>query len=319
MFVCTYIRYVSAKLLQPSINAYNAEFSPLIVKVILFHIPVYISRLITIKPISSTMPGLKRWIKDVLKPHNEYNTKPEQPEIPKHLLFPLYQTDWPQIPMSTDQSQNFVNYGLFRRLPLEIRQQILGEAFSNRTLHIDINFDHPLRTSDTSSLWPWKGKEARDTSQPKQWHWFSCVCRRRSVRASEEGGEHGYSKRAIEPCDDICVPGTLPLGRRPRLPSLEPSLCYPCESPDEGRIGVMGWLQACRQACVKPLSQHFLSANVSEQIPGWDPSPLRNQHFPHCEPFSFPELSTSHSASPPRHHDIPRAPLDLCRTRPLQK
>lgn len=188
--------------------------------------------------------------------------------------------EWPEIPLSTAAHVAATNYGLFQKLPLELRQQILGHAFGHQTLHVDLTCDHPLTRRTKPPAPPktrrWKftptpandingralrthaGLESelfRDTSQPKQWQWFSCVCHRRMVPRHEDDEDDGprFRKRKIEPCDDGCIPGDRICKRRRRANTRSESLCF-CESTDasasECFIGAMGWLLACRQAYV---------------------------------------------------------------------
>jgi hypothetical protein len=167
---------------------------------------------------------------------------------------PPYCTDWPRISAPTVHTA--ANYSHFQRLPLEIRRHILAFAFGDRTLHIDLTFDHPLTRKSSARK---KQKRAtalpaispahcgfgvelvRDPSQPKQWQWFSCVCHRRPVRQYP-----GTSK--IEPHEDGCIAGPR-VGSEPGMRGWAGLLCL-CEfDPSlECFIGVMGWLRACRQA-----------------------------------------------------------------------
>jgi hypothetical protein len=107
------------------------------------------------------------------------------------------------------------NFSFFEKFPFEIRRQILIEAFGNRTVHMDLRFDHPMQ--------PWKQKHRQkghthcdinfkydkfeqrreqrlDRSKPKQWLWWSSVCHRRPP---------GPPGRTIlqEPHDDGCLQG----------------------------------------------------------------------------------------------------------------
>lgn len=182
--------------------------------------------------------SFKRWLKNKFRPVKEDAT----PEPPPYRA----DSDWPKIPPTTG------NYGLFGRLPWEIRQQILGEAFGGRTLHIDLTFDHPLiRTSPSHGNRESKsdknarahcgfGSElVRDPKQPKGWQWFGCVCHRRLAHVDQEWMLEGH--RMIEPYQDECIPGD-PIGKLVRC---HDEVCL-CES--ECFVGVMGWLLTCRQA-----------------------------------------------------------------------
>ncbi|KAK9444522.1 hypothetical protein VB005_01585 [Metarhizium brunneum] len=151
-------------------------------------------------------------------------------------------------------------YGLFHRLPLEIRRIILAEAFGYRTIHIDLAFDHPLvrrpsLTAPTSS----SPDDARhcglgiklvpDTSQPRRWQWFGCVCHRRAEWTAAEREKNWWNLgRTIGLHDDECIKGTI---------------CWCNTGADQGTgsdscfIGIMGWLLSCRSACAEGLETLF--------------------------------------------------------------
>ena len=85
--------------------------------------------------------SLKQWLKNKNKtgkePGKDYDGCETPPELP-------YRENWPNHVASWSAGDTIPNYGLFQRLPLEIRQQILVHTFGNRALHVDITYDHPL-------------------------------------------------------------------------------------------------------------------------------------------------------------------------------
>ncbi|KAK3303707.1 uncharacterized protein B0T15DRAFT_421172 [Chaetomium strumarium] len=220
--------------------------------------------------------AFKRWLKHKISTDN-----PPKAEDGHATPEPPYRADWPILPATTANCMG-PNYGLFGTLPLEVRQRILAQAFGSRTLHVDLTYDHPLvRKSQLSMgrrmrtfLSPRadeKGARAsrrrhcglgsdlvRDTSQPKRWQWFSCVCHRRVVEADPiwAGDPGPFPPRLrLEPWKDGCI--TAPSFERD--PSEWGTLCR-CEpivvhsdrpmADDECFIGIMGWLLACRQAYI---------------------------------------------------------------------
>jgi hypothetical protein len=243
-------------------------------------------------------PPFGQWFRHKLQSSNEGN--PSQHEENNHPVIPPpppFCDDWRMIPLSTTTNSIPSNYGLFEHLPLEIRQQILGHAFGNRTLHVDLTFDHPLFRKPQDSPQQKKIKSAfvprrtrsnaatgtphcgfgtnliRDTRQSKQWQWFSCVCHRRVVREEEDDASSARKPR-IEPHEDDCIPGEL-VGKRAGHLTTAPTLCR-CETTDHNSsptddcfIGVMGWLLACRQACATAsnLANNHYSADHSLQVP----------------------------------------------------
>lgn len=136
----------------------------------------------------------------------------------------------------------------FLRLPAELRRDILIEAFGDRTIHIDLSFDHPMISmpeQDKRML----GEKIRhcglnceshkllksplklDVSKPKAWQWFSCVCHRDPENIVRGNGH------VLEPWEDECLAGVA--GWCQGWPGKAPEKCF---------LGIMGWLLACRQA-----------------------------------------------------------------------
>ncbi|KAF6824392.1 hypothetical protein CPLU01_10902 [Colletotrichum plurivorum] len=147
---------------------------------------------------------------------------------------------------STDPSP--YAYGLFNRVPIEVRRQILIEAFGKQTIHIDLvhgrprnnprgssNKEHRLRRAPRAPNGSASGPALHKLiPKPKEeWRWYSSVC-----HADLPSGTQPWSRFA-EPCDDSC--------------QVADSWCdkWPGEAPGKCFIGVMGWLLACRQAYVE--------------------------------------------------------------------
>jgi hypothetical protein len=78
---------------------------------------------------------LKQWLKQGLKASKDGDGHGVPPEPP-------YREPWPNVPASSANTK--LNYGLFQRLPRELRQLILTQAFGKRTLHVHLAYDHPL-------------------------------------------------------------------------------------------------------------------------------------------------------------------------------
>ena len=120
----------------------------------------------------------------------------------------------------------------FRRLPSEIRREILVMAFGNRTMHMSLEFNHPRQLSDLEmSRWgryvpptvhyPPQRLEP-DKQAPMAWQWRGCLCWR--------------TGHPNHPHNDLCLPGV--------------ARCWEHASdvPDMCLIGAMGWLLTCRLA-----------------------------------------------------------------------
>jgi hypothetical protein len=152
-------------------------------------------------------------------------------------------------------AQQRSNYGLFGRLPYELRRQILTEAFSGRTLHVSLKFGHPLvprqparATGRHGRRTPVKGHcgldslTVTDRTQRPAWQWFSCVCHRSPHWTPRMIKKNPYLRplQTIELWEDDCLNGHL-------------CTCADDQSPltdDDCYVGVMGWLLTCREAYV---------------------------------------------------------------------
>lgn len=197
------------------------------------------------------MVGVRKWLRTKLK------SNPKKQSQPSRSPLPLLPASGPRTPVpattsggvGTSQSQLLLDsYGYFALLPCELRDQILREAFGNRTLHIDLTYDFPLvrrarrpqvdHAEEHPSHCGLGHELARDASQPKGWQWFSCVCHRKKSYSEDELKQREYAMRrlrTIEPRDDQCLEGSMT--------ECDPggSACF---------IGVMGWLLSCRMAYV---------------------------------------------------------------------
>lgn len=154
-----------------------------------------------------------------------------------------------------------IAYGLFHRLPSEIRLLILAEAFGHRTIHIDLSFGHPLvrrSLAGSSSISPEGSRHGGigselipDESQPKGWQWLGCVCHRRTDWTVAERKKYWWKiSNTIGLYDDECLKGQL-CGCNP-----EPGEYSECEG-DPCFIGIMSWLLSCRSACIEGLEALF--------------------------------------------------------------
>lgn len=139
---------------------------------------------------------------------------------------------------------------IFQRLPVELRRQILIEAFGGRTVHIDLEWGQPrqlrldahpglgLQVRHCGMVEPPPGTTApvRDNSAPARWRWFGCVCHR-----DPEPTTRSRRRTALisEQWFDVCLQG-------------QAGWCHTSagDAPRNCLIGCMGWLTACRQAWV---------------------------------------------------------------------
>lgn len=207
------------------------------------------------------MERIGDWIRRKSRSKNKSKSVAEEPTrdplpfLPSHRPGAL--TPSPSRPSSNSAHSLLLhNYGLFGRLPYELRRQVLIAAFGGRTLHVGLTYGHPLVRRPTA-----KGAEGEehtprrhcglgfelvpDETQSEAWQWFGCVCHRRTVFSTseiEQREAQGKFWQTIEPCDDECLKGLF-------------CSCQLSEdtSDDAGCfVGIMGWLLACRQAYVCP-------------------------------------------------------------------
>lgn len=195
---------------------------------------------------------------------------PVLPPTPRRPLTPSGVTTAHRDNTAAAASSSLSCFGLFARLPLEIRWQILVEAFGGQTLHMDLAFRRPFAvpgadarrgdaaatTTDSQPGEPhariycsytyfdnpqgfWR--ISVDKSRPKAWRWFGCVCHRffPAIGRRPPARHHHLGRLPPEAMDlssDGCLLGKTECGG---WPGAWPRRCF---------IGIMGWLLACRQA-----------------------------------------------------------------------
>ncbi|KAH8892109.1 hypothetical protein GQ53DRAFT_863826 [Thozetella sp. PMI_491] len=130
---------------------------------------------------------------------------------------------------------------LYGRIPAEIRRRILFEAFGGQTVHFDLRFVHPVKRVHHKPHQPPPPAPRHadthlrpDTSKPRRWIWWSCVCHR---NPSNSYAQPSFESSLGGQSDDTCRTGRF-------------TNCHlwPGQLPDKCFIGVMGWLLTCRQA-----------------------------------------------------------------------
>jgi hypothetical protein len=159
----------------------------------------------------------------------------------------------PRRPLTPAPQNPLSSFGLFAILPLEIRQQILLDAFGSQTLHMDLAFRRPFAAQPPADSTGPSEPHARiycsytyfdnpqgfrriqvDKSQPKAWRWFGCVCHH--YPPGRRGPLGKMAPEAVDLSSDGCVLGNTECGD---WPGTWPRRCF---------LGIMGWLLACRQA-----------------------------------------------------------------------
>ncbi|KAI0849130.1 hypothetical protein F5Y00DRAFT_253063 [Daldinia vernicosa] len=178
---------------------------------------------------------------------SEEQKLPAMPSLPDDRPQPLVRTS--PLPAATANSKFFTS------LPPEIRRRILIEAFGERILHLDLRLEHPVMKYSKKDRQPTRPRperhanahlfhpSLRDTTKPREWTWWSCVCHTRFPNWNFNPHPPGVGHFDEEPANDGCRD---PFG-------LPRCLCvfYPGHGPAKCFIGVQGWLLACRQAYIE--------------------------------------------------------------------
>ncbi|KAF5252511.1 hypothetical protein FANTH_2405 [Fusarium anthophilum] len=163
----------------------------------------------------------------------KHNGIPEPPTLPTprpHILTPSPSSD------ALPQSQQTAPF--FQMLPYEIRRQVLIEAFGDRTIHMDLTYNHPpMQGNKRAHAMIQEWRLGLDKSRPKSWYWRGCTCHHKPPPWHPAIATESYSARAVD--KDRCCIG---LGQCCDMWSKNSKDLYGCW------IGAMGWLQTCRQA-----------------------------------------------------------------------
>ncbi|VUC21464.1 unnamed protein product [Clonostachys rosea] len=172
----------------------------------------------------------------------------------------------------------------FFGLPPELRTKILITAFGQRTLHMSLEYQHPLYVpherrqgyathAGIEKLAGFEESHLR-TDIPKKWIWFGCVCHRFRPGADGNvplsfgrvglGAEDVETKHMVSGRYEELFRGDLDLGHDLCLEGF--GYCDKWEGtwPEKCHIGIMGWLLTCRQAYLEGL--HVLYRTNTIQI-----------------------------------------------------
>ncbi|KAI1916209.1 hypothetical protein LOZ12_001148 [Ophidiomyces ophidiicola] len=168
------------------------------------------------------------------------------PELPPTRCYALTPSPSQEALVFTDASAT-ADSDFFQLLPFELRRKILVEAFGNRTVHIDLVYDHPILPLEDRKITPSLHNRHAYFAPPwlrsqgelwafKEWYWQGSVCHRESPSVAGTPMAHPLWK-------DECHRG------------VDSTWCSfrPGMSMDICCIGVMGWLLSCRQAYVEAI------------------------------------------------------------------
>ncbi|KAF6823161.1 hypothetical protein CMUS01_10808 [Colletotrichum musicola] len=166
------------------------------------------------------------------------------------------------------------------RLPFDIREQILLEAFGRQTVHLDLRLAHPPaerrwrrgfrmpKNFDCHTQFDTHANahrnRNRDKTLPQRWEWWSSVCHRLVRDVDVKASTHGLSIWPPQDCPAIdgCHDGWACCAA---WPGEEPGKCF---------LGVMGWLLTCREAYIEGVDVlysknrfHVNSSRLSRHLP----------------------------------------------------
>ncbi|KAF4334531.1 hypothetical protein FBEOM_11638 [Fusarium beomiforme] len=204
---------------------------------------------------------MRRFMAWYVAKREEHKDIPEPPTLPDprpSILTPSTSVE------ALSQSQHTAP--LFQKLPPEIRREILIAAFGDRTVHMDLTYDHPSmpgnRKGHTSSQVWWLGV---DKTRPKSWYWRGCTCHRVPPPWQYTLSQKRYSISAV--AGDGCCVGLAQNCWVWTENGKHRHLCW---------IGAMGWLLACRQAYVEGIEVlystntiHIASATLLVDLPAY--------------------------------------------------
>lgn len=182
---------------------------------------------------------------------------PPLPSLPDERPRPL--TTTPCSPAATSRSS------LFQRIPPEIRRAILTTAFGERTLHLDVRLEHPLRKTRANGKNGLASRtqrhanahllhrDLRDTKQPLEWTWWSSVCHRAVPYWNFHPPPPG-SGHFADPANDTCRKASGDLRHCcDYYPGIMPNKCF---------IGVVPWLLTCRQAYIEGIDVLYATNRI---------------------------------------------------------
>jgi hypothetical protein len=198
------------------------------------------------------MSSIGKWIKR--KVASKTKRRARDPQLPTYddRLF-VFAARQP-VPATGLLEDRIKSYGLFSRLPTELRREILKCVYGGaRTLHLDLVYGHArvrkrqdsfLLDDDSDHLYYGSiSALVPDTTRSKHWHWSACVCHRTRYRQWTPHLVAGRSNihrlfESVEPFEDQCLQGFVC--------SCQPDdlMCRIDSFQD------MNWLLVCRQAYV---------------------------------------------------------------------
>lgn len=171
------------------------------------------------------MSSLRVWIRQKL--HSKRDIIPDLGDIPQG--FPILPTSR-RSSLSFDVSVLQSSSPFFQKLALELRREIYRAAFSDKTLHVDLEHRHPYLPGPYHANLV-GGRDQYDVAAPKAWRWWSCVCHRSPFPLIHAQVLFDDCKRGSGTCN-VHVNGHPDLNR-------DAGACF---------LGVMGWLLSSRQA-----------------------------------------------------------------------
>ncbi|KAF5566510.1 hypothetical protein FPHYL_3735 [Fusarium phyllophilum] len=183
----------------------------------------------------SAYKDLRREIRD----NDRYYTRKSGSQVWRHLSSEPLELDGESEIINATPNKGYWIWGDYEdRLPCEIRRQVLIEAFGDRTIHMDLTYNHPPMPGNKQAhamIQEWR--LGLDKSRPKGWYWRGCTCHRKPPPWHPAIATESLSARAVD--KDRCCVG---------LAQCCEMWCKNCKELYGCWIGAMGWLQTCKQA-----------------------------------------------------------------------
>ncbi|KAK4448994.1 hypothetical protein QBC34DRAFT_406501 [Podospora aff. communis PSN243] len=180
---------------------------------------------------------------------------------------------------TTDQSCSF----FFGRLPLEIRQKILGDAFGDCEIHIYFDSKAPRPQHEIEFLGhpgfpPMQEAHTVTAQELNAWRWYSC---RRHDREMLAGDPEYKSQRRM---DTSCLEGR---GECSALPGHCPGGCM---------VGAMGFLLSCRQGYLEASEVLYTTNTILVSQPALSQLLIRQTLVPNApiviDPIQLPRVTS---------------------------
>ncbi|KAI9790555.1 MAG: hypothetical protein M1816_005062 [Peltula sp. TS41687] len=183
------------------------------------------------------MRQLKQWIETRLRDHHQSDDDGKRSSDRNVVVEDLLSTI-PKRPSSRPRALTVCDSAVahrgsrfFTMLPPSIREEVYRSLFGHRTIHLDLRYDHADQMGARHANLGGGPHSTKDTSTPKRWRWWSCVCHR--MQKELDDGQLVVLDFWLDRCRWA-----------------EQTYCQWSASPDRSDcfVWALGWLLSCRQA-----------------------------------------------------------------------